>query len=549
MRVAPFPAALNPARRVALALPLGVLMLTACAAAPTAMREAAATGTESARDEASPAFWRRQGEAAIAAARQPLATGDARNVILFVGDGMGVSTVTAARILDGQLRGGSGEENLLAFERFPRAGLSRTYNTNQQTPDSAGTMSAMITGVKTKAGVLSIDASAPRGDCAASLAASVPTLIERAEDAGLATGVVSTARITHATPAATYAHTPERDWEADSSMPPEALAAGCTDIAAQLLSFDHGDGIEVVLGGGRAMFLTRDQVDPEYAEVTGHRTDGRDLTAEWQTAHPTGHYLWNQTQFAAVPADGAPVLGLFEPSHMQFEADRGRDPGGEPSLAEMTAFAIERLQAQARGFVLVVEAGRIDHGHHAANAYRALTDTIALSEAVTVAQSLTSEDDTLILVTADHSHTLTIAGYPTRGNPILGLVVGNDEHGAAEAAPTRDGFGVPYTTLAYANGPGNQAASEQQGAGPKRLPHFPNSAVANPDGRSDLGDVDTTDPMYLQEGISPMTAETHGGEDVPVYAQGPGAGLLGGVIEQNVVYYILEAALGESLSP
>ena len=87
----------------------------------------------------------------------------AKNVILFVGDGMGVSTVTAARILAGQLEGGDGEENLLSFETFPQLALSKTYNTNQQTPDSAGTMTAMILGVKTLAGVLSVDGSVRRG--------------------------------------------------------------------------------------------------------------------------------------------------------------------------------------------------------------------------------------------------------------------------------------------------------------------------------------------------------------------------------------------------
>lgn len=536
------------------------LVIVGCAAngapADNAIAAAAATPapakTSLMRDEQSPAFWRDQGRAAIAAARASESDGPARNVILFIGDGMSVPTVTAARILQGQQRGQPGEENLLSFEHFPRTAMSKTYNINQQTPDSAGTMSAMITGVKTLAGVLSVDGSVRRGDCASSLEAAVPTLIERAEDAGMATGVVSTARITHATPGATYAHTPERDWEVDSAMPAEALAAGCRDIAAQLLAFDHGDGIDVVLGGGRSMFLPATTQDPEYPGRTGRRADGRDLTREWQARHPDGHYVWNEAQFAALPDDGGQVFGLFEPSHMQFEVDRARDPAGEPSLAEMTKVAIQRLQARSRrtgtGFVLMVEAGRIDHGHHASNAWRALTDAIELSDAVDAAQSVTSVDDTLILVTADHSHTMTLAGYPTRGNPILGLVVGNDEHGAPKHTPELDAFGKPYTTINYANGPGVQAGSATQPVGPKHAPHsFTSAATPNPEGRSDLRDVDTTDPLYLQEGISPLPAETHGADDVVVYAQGPGAGLVGGVIEQNVVYYILEAALGGEL--
>ena len=91
--------------------------------------------------------------------------GRAKNVILFIGDGMSLTTVTAARILEGQRKGGPGEENRLAWEDFPDTALSRTYNTNSQTPDSAGTASAMATGVKTRLGVLGIGQQAPRGDC------------------------------------------------------------------------------------------------------------------------------------------------------------------------------------------------------------------------------------------------------------------------------------------------------------------------------------------------------------------------------------------------
>ncbi len=94
----------------------------------------------------------------------------AKNVILFVGDGMGIFTVTAARILEGQLRGENGEENLLEFETLPNVALSKTYNTNQQVPDSAGTMTARMTGEKTKAGVISVDQTVTRGDCASASA-------------------------------------------------------------------------------------------------------------------------------------------------------------------------------------------------------------------------------------------------------------------------------------------------------------------------------------------------------------------------------------------
>lgn len=166
--------------------------------------------------------WYADGQRAVEAAKQLKANrGQAKNVILFVGDGMGVSTVTAARILEGQLRGESGEENSLSFERLPFVALSKTYSVNQQTADSAPTMTAIITGVKTDDGVISVDQNVVSGDHTTVKGNELPTFLELAEQAGLSTGVVSTARITHATPAAYYAHSPERDWEGDADLTDE----------------------------------------------------------------------------------------------------------------------------------------------------------------------------------------------------------------------------------------------------------------------------------------------------------------------------------------
>lgn len=439
-----------------------------------------------------------------------------RHVILFLGDGMGVSTVTAARILAGQRAGNAGEEHVLPFETFENVALVKTYNTDAQVADSAGTMSAIMTGEKTRIGVFGIHADVPYDDCRGALANELPTLLEEAEDRGFATGVVSTARITHATPAATYAHAPNRNWEADVAMPKSAMDAGCRDIARQLVEFTHGDGIDVILGGGRAPFLPNDNEDPEYPGAHGARRDGRNLLDAWASATDGRHVVWNRSQLAALPATGQ-VLGLFEPSHMQYEADRDDGPGGEPSIAEMTAFAIDRLAARAadtgKGYFLMVEGGRIDHAHHEGNAYRSLTDAVAMAEAVQVAMDRTDPADTLILVTADHSHTLTIGGYPRRGNPILGKV------DSATGEPATDAQGRPYTTLSYANGPGYR----------EDLP--------------DLTAVDTEAMDYLQVATLPLSAETHAGEDVAAYARGPNADRLRGVIEQNIIYHIMRGAL------
>lgn len=494
-------------------------------------------------------WWFRSG--AAVAHRQGAGDQPARNLILFVGDGMGVTTVSAARIFAGQRLAQPGEEYQLSFERFPQLALAKTYNTNAQTPDSAGTMTAMASGIKTQAGVIGVDQTVIRGDCASAQAASVPALLELAEDAGLSSGLVTTTRITHATPAATYAHVPERNWEADAEMPDEALAQGCADIARQLIEFDHGNGLDVVLGGGRGAFLPATQADPEHAGESGAREDGVNLIDSWLSAHPEGDYVWNEEQFKTLdPQREAPVLGLFEPSHMQYELDRGNDPAGEPSLAEMTRFAIEKLQASGSGYVLVVEGGRIDHAHHAGNAHRALVDTLAFADAVAVADRLTAVEDTLILVTADHSHTLTFAGYPARGNPILGKVVGPAQGPDRPGKQGLDALGLPYTTLGYANGPGYSGASDSQAEGAKRFPH--RAQTINPilTGRPDLGDRDTTAPDYLQEAVVPLPSETHGGEDVAVYARGPGSEAVRGVLEQHVLFHILiqaQPALRQSL--
>ncbi|MDN4500830.1 alkaline phosphatase [Alteromonadaceae bacterium BrNp21-10] len=469
----------------------------------------------------------------------------AKNVILFVGDGMGVSTLTAARILQGQLAGNQGEEGYLSFEHFSHTALVKTYNVDAQTPDSAGTMTAMMSGIKTDVGVIGVDEDIERGDCSTLEGNEVATALELAEIKGMSTGVISTARITHATPAATYAKSPDRNWEDVSDMPEAAVTAGCKDIADQLVNFEANiearysgvdvDGIEVVMGGGRRHFLPKDVAfnsADAVSAVEGDRTDGRDLTAEWQQQYSNGQYVMDQAGFDAIDADTTErVFGLFNESHMQYEADRGNDIAGEPSLTEMTEKAIQILDNNSKGFFLTIESGRIDHGHHAGSAYSALTDTIELANAVTKAVELTNAEDTLILVTADHGHVFTIAGYPKRGNPILGKVVS-----VGEDTPATDADGMPYTTLGYTNGLGFHELADATDA----------DAVYNFDivsGRQDLTNVDTTASGYHQEALIPLSSESHSGEDISLHAQGPGSQLVQGVVEQNMVFHIINQAL------
>jgi alkaline phosphatase len=480
-------------------------------------------------------FWLNDGAASLNDSKKLVPNArKAKNVILFVGDGMGISTVTGARIFEGQLKGMEGERNKLSFEQFPYVALSKTYSTNQQTADSAPTMTAIISGVKTNDGIISLNQSVARNEPSQSVlnANKVTTLLEQAEQVGKLTGVVSTARVTHATPAATYAHISNRDWEANTNLSPAAVSGGVKDIAAQLIdnfgAGKIGDGVDVVFGGGRSYFLPNTMTDIEGTK--GRRTDGRNLTQEYVTKF-SGMYVENKAGFDAInPATATKVLGLFNPSHMEYEQDRPNDIAGEPSLAEMTGKAIDILKKNNKGFFLMVEGGRIDHASHAGNAYRTFKDTVALSDAVREAVSKVNLNDTLIIVTADHSHTLTIGGYPKRGNPILGKVV---EPG--KTTPTLAADGKPYTTVSFANGPGYHINSPGDAV-------YKESIAA---GRVvDMSGVDTEHPDFHQESLVPLSSETHAGEEVAIYAIGPKSYLVHGVQEQSYIYQVMKDAFG-----
>jgi alkaline phosphatase len=430
--------------------------------------------------------------------------GRARNVILFIADGMNIATVSAARIYDGQTRGEPGEGSRLSFESMEASAFIRTYTANAQVPDSAATASAMNTGVKVDLRALNVYAGSGLDVCSGGARPS--TLLELAEDRGMSTGIVTTSRLTHATPAATFAHTPSRYWEADSDLPEEAIGAGCRDIARQLIEFEGGDGIDLAFGGGRENFL------PESAG--GERSDGRDLISEWTAGG--GAYLSDAGDLRAIETD-ANLLGLFSEDHLDYEHDR--DDTRQPGLAEMTAFAIDRLSQNENGYYLMVEAARVDHAHHATNAYRALDDMQAYSEAITAALSMVDLDETLVIVTADHGHTFVFSGvYQPAGHPILGLVDTVTAEGT-ERRMADDGH--PYTTLGYYTG---------------QNPRLPGSEEITPEMASH--------PDYRQQSAVPMLSEAHSGEDVPLYASGPWAHLFGGTLEQHTIYHVMVHALG-----
>ncbi|KAH9495082.1 hypothetical protein Btru_018116, partial [Bulinus truncatus] len=493
--------------------------------------------------ETNPSYWHNLAFDELNAARQELPKGVAKNVIFFLGDGMGIPTVTAARILAGQLAGNSGEENKLSFDKFPYTGLSRTYNVDRQITDSAASGTAYLTGVKTNQGLLGLSGAAHRFNCTSSQNAHVDSILRWSISAGKSTGVLTTTRITHATPAASYSHSADRDWESDSypnsnsfttlsslqgSLVPclkELFPCGqipadqkhCEDIALQLIT--RNNDINVIMGGGRAYFyptgFNDPDPDPTFSTSRNSRTDGRNLVQEWEAImsqkNVSHHYVYNKPGLDQVdPSTTDYLLGLFKQGHMSYELDR--DAAKEPSLAEMTEKAIKILQKNSKGYFLFVEGGKIDHGHHESRAAQALHDTISFADAIDTANRLTNKSDTLIVVTADHSHVMNVAGYASRGNPILGLSDG-DNH-----VPTKANDGKPYTTILYADGPGY---------------HSPRQIVTN---------ADTVDKTYISQSAVPLYSETHGGEDVGIYAQGPQSFLYTGVHEQNYIPIVMAYA-------
>lgn len=451
--------------------------------------------------------------------RQPL-THTAKNTILFLGDGMGITTTTAARILAGQMLNQSGEEYVLSWEKFPWSALSKTYNVDQQVPDSAGTGTAFLNGVKTNAGVIGVDEAVKRGFCQSlNESNKVLSILTLAEMAGMSTGIVTTTRVTHATPACLYAHSPERGWESDRDLRRKAKddASNCTDIALQLIEYPFGDGIEVIFAGGRRELIPNNETDPEYPDLKGERLDGRNLIQEWVDKFPNSQYVWNKTGFDQIDVNKVDhVLGLFEYSHMQYEVFR-KENETEPSIEEMTEKAINILQKNPKGYFLLVEGGRIDHGHHGTKAVRALNDAVAMAKACEKATEMTNRVDTLVVVTADHSHVFSMGGYAKRGNSIFDLVVK-----VGETTPDVAKDKLPYTVLGYANGPGGERVNGT---------------------RQDLTGVDTGDSDFEQQATVWLSSETHGGDDVGIYADGPGAYLFSGVVEQPYIFHVMDHAM------
>ncbi|MDD9209773.1 alkaline phosphatase [Aeromonas dhakensis] len=444
--------------------------------------------------------------AALGGAAQAQAS-DAKNVILFIGDGMGPTVLTATRLYK------VGEEGNLEIMKLARSARIKTFSNDAQTTDSAPSMAAYTTGVKmnneviamssdTKAVAPGKDVNGNKGinNCTSDNGKPVPTILELAKAAGKSVGAVTTTELTHATPAATYSHICHRD--AAYAIAEQAVPGGAGFNTAL------GDGVDVLMGGGANHWTPYNSTSNK-----GGRADGRDLTAEL-TAQGY-HYVTTKDDLAGV--NSGKVLGLFSAkSHLDYELDRVAKGAAstQPSLSEMTAKAIDLLSQNSQGYFLMVEGGRIDHALHGTNAKRSLTDAVALDEAVKTALGKVDLKDTLIVVTADHDHTMTINGYSAKGNKVLDLVKNGD------GSTQNDVDGKPFTTLVFGNGP--------------------NRADVRPTLTSDQVMADD----YLQETGVKLGSETHGGGDVMLFADGAGSSRFKGTLDNTKVFGKLKEALG-----
>ncbi|XP_075725935.1 alkaline phosphatase, tissue-nonspecific isozyme-like isoform X3 [Rhipicephalus microplus] len=415
------------------------------------------------QNEANRSYWERLGDEIIQEklSRQPV-TNLAKNVVLFLGDGMGVSTVTAARIYKGQSKyNNSGEEYVLSWERFPYVALSKTYGLDTQTSDSANSATAYLCGVKANMGTLGVDSTVKAKQCHNDSSAYVDSIMQWAQDAGKWTGIVTTTAVTDATPAGSYAHSGYRRWQYD-------VPKGCnaSDIAQQLILNSPGKNMRVILGAGRKVFFNSTEYDEECKK------------------------------------------GLFDNEQMPYWLNRSEPNSTKPNLTEMVTVALKILSKAPKGFVLLVEGGRIDHAHHANRAKLALQETLEFDEAVHKTVRTLPENETLYVVTADHSHTMSIAGHPSRGTNILGL--------AGNTTLRREPKST-YTVLSYAVGPGYRE-------------------------RENYTEEETSSDDFLQQSTYPLWSATHGGEDVAVYAKGPWAHLFDGVNDQTYIPYVMAYA-------
>ncbi|KAL5111118.1 Alkaline phosphatase tissue-nonspecific isozyme [Taenia crassiceps] len=437
-----------------------------------------------------PAFWERLARERFKRSNRIFSAPQerAKNVILFLGDGMGMPTISAGRFFKAEVENRLSEANpMLSFEDWPFHTMCRTYNLQTTVTDSASSATAYLGGTKTLTKVIGLTGAVDFKSCRKyTPEEKVESVLKAAMDAGMATGIVTTSRVTHASPAGAFAHTASRQWESDRQLVKDCpdVSELPKDIARQLV--EENLNINVVLGGGFSTFFPR--------EDRGERLDGRSLAQEWlanQTSRGCRAKLITEaSQFMTTDLSKVDyLLGLLDSSHLPYDADRKEN---EPSLANLTTVAIKILSRQPKGFFLFVEGARIDHAHHSNLGKKALLDLLAFEEAIRAGTLMVNLEETLVIVTADHSHSFMLGGEPNRKRSLLDV--------DTELAPfILDKKGM--LPLVYSSGPAGAVNTTRL-----NLTALPKATLR--------------DTEFRQPALVPLPWATHGGEDVGVYATG-----------------------------
>ncbi len=434
------------------------------------------------------------------------------NIILLIPDGFGPASGTMAR---DYLRWQSGTTEL-ALDSLQR-GSVRTFSTSSRVTDSAAGATAYSTGTKTYNGAIAVDTTKRP----------LATVLEAAERKGLATGLVATSRLTHATPAAFSVHFEDRWME--------------NQIDASQITKD----IDVLLGGGRRHFL------PQSADGSD-REDGRHLIDE---ARSNGYqYVSNRNELMSVTT--GPVLGLFSNSHMSYEIDR--DPSAQPSLAEMTRKAIDIVSQDEDGFFLMVEGSRIDHAGHENDAAAHLHDILAFNKAVETALSFAKANgNTLVVNVSDHETGGMSLGRSVDGEGIYAWKPSLLDRVTASHAVIIDSLQTALDALPKTDDDGEQGSHDRQIRTLRPIvEHFTGitdfSDAETSRLRSSVGNDDALGAALTEIiGRRTLVGWTTGGHtavDVNLYAFGPGSQVFTGNHDNTYVGQAIARLLGADLS-
>jgi alkaline phosphatase len=453
--------------------------------------------------------------------------GKAKNVILFIGDGLSIAHRTAARILSkGLVEGRYGGD--LAMDDMPHMALVSTSGTDSVVTDSANSTTAYTTGHKSCVNALGVYCSASKHNLAHPKAETIAELVKRHR--GMAVGVVTNTEIEDATPAAMVAHTRRR--------------ADYDDIVEMYYSVKP----EVILGGGSPHFLPK-------STPGSKRADDVDYIKKFEDA---GYKFVATKSELAAAKDAQKLLGLFNTGNLDGALDRFILKKGtvakfpdQPDLTDQVRAALDVLAKNDKGFILMVESGRIDKYSHSLDWERAVYDTIMLDNAIKVAKEFAAgRNDTLIIAVADHTHPVSIIGTYDDDRPGQRLRdklgVYQDSKVPNYPAPNADGYPEKVDVsrrLGFVFG----AYPDSCDTG---LPHREGEKV--PAVRGANKDYSANETHCAVPGAArragnlPASAPqgVHSADDVILTASGPGSELFHGRIDNTQVFRNIVTALG-----